>query len=987
MTFSQLQPSQEFVFMRSYARWNEELNRRETWTEAVDRYINFIKEERSNLPIPEKVWRKIKEKILSMDVMPSMRALWAAGPALKQSNITAYNCTFSITNEIEDFAEAIYILCCAAGYGYSVEKLEVEKFPVVQEPNTKDKPTIYVVPDSKEGWADSVKILMTYLYEGKWNLIFDYSHIRPAGARLKTMGGRASGPEPLIQLHQFIFNVFKKAIGRKLTTLECSDIMNLIGDIVVSGGVRRSSEISLSNLDDEEMRHAKDYPFPIYRSMSNNSAIYHEKPTAIDFLQEWAALAKSGTGERGIFNLGSAKKQAPKRRNTSLIRGCNPCVSGDTLLITMGGYERIDSLVDKAVVIWNGHDWSTVVPKITGENQEMVKVILNDGKSLVCTKYHEFNIHAWGEQRNEFSETFVVQAQDLKSGMKIERHTYPILCEGKEVSTTSAYTQGFASVHGFIKEFNKTLLKVSNRDITMLCRMSGKVSGKPVKKTLFMETNIQLEGLNFVPFEWNLSGKLQWLAAVIDCSGTLDLQDNKILIQTPFDNIEFLYNIQKMINLMGVSGKIVDYRQKKFNSCKSDSAVLELFGTDVCKLQEIGLNLEKNKHVKRAKTNFTFNIHVAKVEPAGIANKVYCFTEPKNGTAIFNGIYTKQCGEIMLRDKQCCNLSEVVIKENDDLDDLLDKVETATWIGCIQSTFTDFKYLSPEWKKNAEEERLLGVSLTGQFDNPKILTPDALKAMKSRAIKVAQKASKILEINMPAAITTTKPSGTVSLLVNSSSGCHPRYAKFYIRRFRISSTDPLLKVLKECKVKLSPEVGERKKDFDKARKLYSDNPLETSIEDIRKISKIYVPGTIEGAEWDDEKVNTWVVSFPIKAPKHSIIRSQVSAIQQLEHYKKLMDNWAEHNVSLTVYCRNEDWFNVGNWVYENWDTINGVSFIPAEDHKYELAPFEEIDEEEYQKLVDEMPKIDYTLLSKYELEDQTEGSKEIACTADRCELK
>jgi intein/homing endonuclease len=1672
MPGTQMNPSQEFVFVRSYARWREDLKRRETWPEAVERYISFLKEEcqLKGFQVPEKVWRKMREKILTMQVMPSMRALWSAGEAARKSNLAMYSCTFSVAKEIRDFAESLYILCCGAGYGYSVEKFEVDKLPEVEFPLGCDSPFVYAVEDSKEGWADSIIFQITNLFNGVTNISFNYDQIRPAGAKLITMGGRASGPAPLIRLHQFIFSIFEGARGRKLTSLEVSDIMNNIGEIVISGGVRRSSEISFSDLDDEEMRHAKDWPFPLYRSMSNNSAIYHEKPSAVNFLQEWAALAKSGTGERGILNLGSIKKQAPKRRNASLIRGANPCVAAGTTIITPEGFVKIEDRVGIPTTIWNGHDWSEVIPQVTGENQEMVKVTLNDGKTLVCTKYHEFDIHKEGEYSGDGAEDWVVQAQDLRQGMKLNRHYYPVLCDGEEKDKTYAYTQGYISAFGCCREFGKTVLRVHMRDADMMCRMSGTVSGRPSSRTLLLRINDFFDSYGFVPHKWNLGARMQWLAALIDCSGFFDLQDNKILIQTPVDNIEFLYETQRMLNLTGVGGRVVDYRTKKYHNVRSNAAVLELSGTEVTKLEELGLKTHKNRHIRRTIRKFVFSYRVAKVEPAGIADKVYCFKEPLNGTAIFNGIYTKQCGEIMLRDKGVCvhgdtqiitrrriakikdlehlevevwngkqwstvtvqktrknerllqvnfsdgsnlvctkdhffsvktrfqrnwtkikakdlmsyskysvqieptvinytggteyknsytlgvllgdgyvdknhievtlygskiklpvvgkrgkiiqrkgysveeqsvtctkfidkellvklkvennaltelfswdrksilkfmagwadadgaevlsggiriyvsneakaklaqllltkvgvrssvnfmspkgfktnygvrkddvyylqitdareipchrlktanghvsrfkakyqnirsieeypglhdvycfneplehkalfnnvltyqcNLSEVVIRETDDLDDLLEKIETATWIGAIQSTFTDFGYLGSDWKKNAEDERLLGVSLTGQFDNPKVLTPDALKAMKSRAIKVAKRASEILGINMPASITTGKPSGcrtaeslitttsgilmldelkyadskkkwrdiddelvgdygkvtktynngespifeiscsfgmtlkstpnhlwmiqgkgwvptdklfindrllfnlgaysntedtslippdlsnlycncnlnvhfpnkmspdlawllgyiwgdgamcedksrfrfvdgnlpsitkaldlfnslfslkgnirelldrkafsleissralwefftvnglckdmsriplavrksskesiaaflsglidsdgcvsknkvvittanssfsehiqnvalsiglvfgrsenkirkgayttnsvwlmglawgqctntkyflknhslklknwntpqgvvnranpykvglikkitllhnvlptydveteqnwfwagaimshnTVSQLVNCASGCHPRYAKFYIRRYRINSVDPLYKVLKECKVKMSPEVGERKKDFEKAHKLSKEGL--NYLNELQKVCKIYTPSiTGEEPKWSEDLVNTWVVSFPTKSPKNSIVQSEVTAIEQLEHYKKIMENYCEHNQSMTVYCRDEDWFNVGNWVYENWDIINGVSFLPADQHRYELAPFEEISEEEYNKMLDEMPKIDYTLLSKYEQEDNTEGSKELACTGDRCELR
>ena len=428
-------------------------------------------------------------------------------------------------------------------------------------------------------------------------------------------------------MHDFIRETFTIAQERQLTTLEAHDICNQIAEIVVAGGVRRSSQISLSDLDDREMRHAKDWPFPLRRAMANNSAIYDEKPTAAQFLREWGTLALSGTGERGIFNLQGARETSPTRRYKPLIVGTNPC------------------------------------------------------------------------------------------------------------------------------------------------------------------------------------------------------------------------------------------------------------------------------------------------------------------------------GEIMLRDMQFCNLSEVVVRAEDDLDVLLDKTETATWMGVIQSAFTHFPYLRKEWKKNCDVERLLGVSLTGQMDNPALMNPVALKALQSRVKRVSRKAAEALGVNIPAATTCVKPSGTVSQLVDSASGVHPRYSKYYIRRFRISTTDPLFKMLKKQGTSCIPENGQ-----------------------------------------DPKTATTWVLSFPVKSPENCVVRNHLSALEQLEHYKNLQENWCEHNASMTVYVKDHEWFEAGNWVYTNWDIINGIAFLPYDSGHYEQAPYEEIDKKTYQSLIKKSSRIDYSKLSDYELADSTTGSKEFACVGDKCDI-
>lgn len=640
----------EFVYIRTYSRWIEQLNRRETWPETVERYINFIVTERGER-IPPKVINNIRERILKFEVMPSMRALWAAGEAARQDNTTMYNCSFEAINSPESFAEGLYVLMCGTGFGFRVSKhLDVEQLPVVEK-NSGQSSGTFVVPDDKAGWADSVKKLVLALYSGS-DLDMDYTRIRKKGAKLKTMGGRASGPEPLVVLHHFIREVFNTAQGRKLTTLELHDICNQIAEIVVVGGVRRSSEVSLSDLDDEEMRYAKMGNFPVRRYMANNSAIYYEKPTAVQFLKEWSALAESGSGERGIFNLGGARARAPKRRDASKIEGGNPCM------------------------------------------------------------------------------------------------------------------------------------------------------------------------------------------------------------------------------------------------------------------------------------------------------------------------------EIMLRSKQFCNLSEVVIRPTDDLDDLLDKVEVATWIGVIQSSFTYFPYLSPEWKANCEEERLLGVSLTGQMDNPELMIASNLQALKKRALKVAKSAAEKMGIQYSTSITCTKPSGTVSQVCDSASGLHTRFSPFYIRRYRISATDPLYKMMKDQGFQFSPENGQRKSDWAEAEQ---GNTHACSIYQ-------------KGKKWDESYVTTWVVSFPVKAPEQSVTRNQRTAIDQLEYYKMLQANWCEHNASATIYVKDEEWFEVGNWVYKNWDYICGVSFLPFDGGNYQQAPYEEIDEEKYEAMLKQVPTLDLSKLHIYEKEDTTEGAKSLACSGDSCEL-
>lgn len=746
----------EFTYVRTYSRWIEEQKRRETWPETVDRFVNFITEERGD-KIPAKVLKKIRKYILSMDVMPSMRFLWAAGPAAKQQNLCIYNCSFRAIDCPEAFSEALYILCCGTGLGFSVEEKYVSLLPAIPRLSS-DGAGVHVVQDSKEGWADSLKQLILSLYSGK-DLDMDYSLIRPKGSRLKTMGGRASGPAPLITLHSYVREAFSNAQGRKLTSLECHDIMCQIAEIVVVGGVRRSSLISLSDLSDASMRDAKNYPFPLRRNMSNNSAVYNNKPTAVEFLKEWASLASSGTGERGIFNLDGARLRSPERRNTGLIAGVNPCQPGFAKVTLASGKEKTFSELNIGdVLLSSGHQETVVLKK---------------------------------------------------------------------------WSNGIKPVFAYEIKNNGVFIGTENHRVLL-----QKADGSWYKET-----------------------------------------------------IEAAY--KNNIKILGIH--------------EYESIISKVY---LGEYEVFDITVSDDTH-----------------------------------TYLTNGVFASNCGEIMLRNQGLCNLSEVIIRADDDADSLLDKVETATWLGVIQATFTDFPYLPEGWMNNANEERLLGVSLTGQFDNPGLLSSSILKAGKQKALKVAKHASEVMGIPMPAAITCVKPSGSVAQVSDSSSGVHPRYAKYYIRRYRISATDPLYKMMKAQGVEMTPENGQ----------------------------------TAETAD-------TWIVSFPVKAPANCKTRHDVTAIDQLKWYEKIMKNWCEHNASMTVYVRDNEWLEVGNWVYQNWDTVNGVSFLPYDNGHYQQAPNEEITKEEYEKLSKSFKSIDYSKLSEFEMNDNTEGAKSYSCTGDKCEL-
>ena len=628
---------QTFIHLSRYSRWLPADRKRETWIETVTRLSTFFQghlDKNLGVQIDSETWRKIEDYIISLSVMPSMRALMTAGPALERENVGGYNCSYIPIDSPKSFDEILYILMNGTGVGFSVERNYINNLPTIPDREFEHTEDVIFVTDSKEGWARAFKDLISYLYTCRIPKI-NVSKIRPAGERLKTFGGRASGPQPLVNLFDFVIEKFTSAQGRKLTSMECHDIVCKTGEVVVVGGVRRSALISLSNLSDQRLRVAKSgawWDTNPERALANNSVAYTEKPDAGIFMKEWLALYESKSGERGIFNRISAQ--------------------------------------------------------------------------------------------------------------------------------------------------------------------------------------------------------------------------------------------------------------------------------------------EKAKQNGRRNTNFDFG--------------------------------TNPCSEIILRPNQFCNLTEVVVRPFDTKEILLNKVEVATILGTIQATLTNFGYLRKRWQTNTEEERLLGVSLTGIMDNTilnrrRSQLPETLQAMREKAVVTNKIWAEKLGIPQSTAITCVKPSGTVSQLVDSASGIHARHAPYYIRTVRGDNKDPLTEFMKTKGIPCEPDVM---------------NPSHTS-----------------------------VFSFPMKTDSGAVFRNSMSAIEQLEIWKVYAEHWCEHKPSVTISVKENEWVNVGNWCWDNFNYLSGVSFLPFSDHTYQQAPYQDIDKEKYEELNTKMPTdIDWSDLKHYETEDNTKGSQELACVAGACEL-
>jgi hypothetical protein len=669
---------QQFIHLSRYSKFDYDKNRRETWEETVDRFIEFHKtspEVGQKLKANKGILEDIRKSVLNLEDFPSMRSLMAAGKAAERDQVSLYNCAFDAVDHPRAFDEALYILMCGTGYGFSVERQHVSKLPEVPE-ELHPSESIIIVRDSKIGWAAALKELIAALYSGsipKW----DVSKLRPAGAVLKTFGGRSSGPDPLVDLFKFVVATFQKAKGRKLESIECHDIMCKIGDIVVVGGVRRSALISLSNLSDLRMREAKSgqwWEANPQRALANNSVSYTQKPDIGLFMDEWKALYASKSGERGIFNREAAKKSAELYgRDPSHEFGTNPCVTGDTLVLTDKGHKRIAELVSLPVKVWNGEFFAEVRPFSTGINS-IWRVTLSDGSHLDCTPYHNWCV---GEK--------FIQTQSLNIGDKLDKFKMPVV-EGEELDLVEAYSQGFYSGDG---NTNLNHSWVYFPKFSCIPFLKGEVEDKISNKRKVWKHGKMLPK-NFVPYN-GVKTKLAWLAGLLDSDGTVTKDKNGSGFQITATDCVFLQNVKLMLTTLGVNAKVVvgtPSRKKllpdgrggnKEYVCKETKRLL-IGNTDAYHLMNLGL---KN-YIHRIEHNNTPPqrdarrfVTVTSIENLNKTEETFCFTEPYTSRGTFNGIVTGQCGEIILRPGQFCNLTEVVARPDDTEKSLLKKIEMA----------------------------------------------------------------------------------------------------------------------------------------------------------------------------------------------------------------------------------------------------------------------------------------------------------------------
>lgn len=874
----------EFVYYRTYSRWIPSKHRREVWIETVDRYISFMQESLGNKLSPLE-YDEIRTAILKQEVMPSMRLMQFAGDPVRRCNVCAYNCSYTTITDLRDFAEIMYLSMCGTGVGFSVEHRYIDQLPVIQPQQIPPKINHYQVADSKEGWSDAFLFVLQKWYNGQ-DVDVDYSKLRGAGTRLKTMGGRSSGPDALRYLIEFTRKIILANQGKKLSTLNVHDIICKVGEIVVSGGVRRTALISLSDLKDAEMRDSKKSTFwetNSQRCMANNSAVYLTKPSALEFIKEWLSLAESGTGERGIFNRSSFHIQLPTRRlhlinNSVGDLGTNPCVTKDVWIHTVEGPRQVKDLIGQKIPLYiNGHSYPVESDGFfyTG-NKKIFQIVTEKGYTLKLTDNHPILL-------KKSDQLIWTPLKETKIGdqVSISNHRNILSWPGN-----GTYEEG------------------------LNCKV---------------EVNDEIEKKSSEFYKG-------FIQQFFNSADTNIISNSTIhLIKCCHSNPPSLLRVQRMLSRFGIISEIWSVEPNKL-LIKDDNVNL------LCRLIDWPIRIPPD--VKSE----TFLDTIVSITEIGYED-VYDVTVNTVHEFCGNGIRLHNCGEILLKPKQFCNLSEVICRPHDTLDSLLRKIRIATIIGTYQSTLTNFNYISDQWRINQEQERLLGVSLTGQWDCPPVRQSETLIQLKECAIEVNRVYAERFGINPSTSITCSKPSGTVSQLTNASSGIHPRFSPYYIRRVRISGTDPLFKVMKDQGIPYHPEVGQL-----------------------------------------EETATTFVLEFPVKSPDSAICANMSSALDQLEYWKKVKINYTEHNPSCTIYIRDDEWLKVGHWLYENWDYIGGLSFLPYSDHVYKLAPYESISPEKYQQLCQKIPNIAFDKLIYYELEDLTDQKREIACANGICEL-
>lgn len=986
---------QKFQFYDKYSRFNYDLGRRETWLETVNRAVDYLKE-LSEYRLPADDYERIRQGILHMKVMPSMRLLAMAGPAARRNNIAIYNCSYMPVDSIDSFVEALIISMSGCGVGFSVERQYVEQFPRIARQSGQPA-TTFVVPDSSEGWAEAVREGLNAWFNGE-DVKFDYSEVRPAGAPLRVKGGRASGPAPLQKMLDFARGRILARQGSFLRTLDAHDIMCAVGDAAVSGGVRRTAMISLFDYDDLEMRHAKDGDFwrnNSHRWNANNSAVWPERElTQTEVTRFVLDMVESERGEPGIFNRKAAVENRPERRQVAAF-GTNPCVTADTWVMTAAGPRQVSDLVDEpfmALVDGRSHASTESGFFYTG-HKAVFLIETEEGHTLKATADHP--IMQITKQTRKKQETAWTPVSDLAAGDLIRLHNqrdavWTANDHGASVAWLLGLLVGDGTFARHEAKSDQAMLRFWGQPASVMVEaahavLTANVPARSDLQPVWHRTNqywqLASTGLNDVAAAYGISADNKtitpqiertssqfyagFLRGLFDADGTvIGTQEKGVSVRLSQSNLELLQAAQRMLLRLGINATIYQNRRPAgYHELPDGQGGLKEYWTKAqhelvisndnlfVYQQRIGFSdpekaarlADKLAGYRRQPNRERFAARIKSITQVG-SEDVYDCTIPGIHAFDANGLYVHNCGEIILRPYQFCNLTSAIARADDDYDSLREKVELATIIGTIQSMATYFPGLRDEWRKNCAEERLLGVDLNGQMDSPAAQDPEIQRKLQAAAVETNRLYAQTLGINQSASVTCVKPSGNSSQLVNSSSGLHARWASYYIRNVRVGAHSPVFKVLRDAGVPLDPENGQTR-----------------------------------------ESATTWVVHFPVKSPETAVTRTQRTALEQCEFWLQNKLNYTEHNPSVTITYQPHEVLDLIKWIWEHQDKIGGMAFLPAFDAQYDQMPYIEIDQETYEQLAEKFPDIDFAKIYRYEEEDLTTAAQELACMAGGCD--
>jgi ribonucleotide reductase alpha subunit len=955
------------VFMK-YARYIPELERRETWDELVDRNVKMHVEKYPQIKDEiEDVYNKF---VRTKKVLPSMRGMQFGGRPIELNEARGYNCSFLPVEDIEAFSETMFLLLSGTGVGYSVQNHHVDKLPPIKIPQKTRK---FLIDDSITGWADAVKVLMrAYLDPNKTTRpIFDYRDIRKKGARLITSGGKAPGPEPLkLCLTKIESLLSQKEPGSKLTTLEAHDIQCHIADAVLSGGIRRAAMISLFSFGDKEMASCKSgswWELNPQRGRANNSVVLlRHRITKNDFFEVWDYMKSSGAGEPG-FMFSSDKNVLT-----------NPCFSEDTLVQTRQGHFRIKELVGKVVDVWNGEDWQTIDNfRVTGENQQLLKIEMQDGSEFRVTPNHTMIL----------SDGTRIPAKDMQVGDRLQI-TESDLSHGTSF-IPGAYLKGFLTGDGTSISGKRPILFLYKPKYMCQSRLldSARELKEPVYNTscnkdlMFVEdTEDRMRMLGLTPyaselipycidykekipdemFSASLESKLEYIAGVMDADGTASDTANGFMYQISSINRQWLLDFQSLLKTIGVNSKLSTMHPSTIRDFKDgygeyetkDSFRLTISQSASKRLSSV-VNFSRLISFEDKKITYSlsprFNMVVSITEDE-VAEKVYCCTVfGNNQISLTAGINIGQCAEISLNPYQFCNLTEINASNINDQNDYNERARAAAFIGTLQAGYTDFYYLRPEWSEVTSKEALLGVGMTGIASG--CLDTLNMREASEVVLRENERVANLIGINIARRTTTVKPSGTTSLVLGSSSGVHAWHNDYYLRRIRVNKNEAIYAYL-----------------------------------------AIFHPELIEDEYFSPD--TTAVITIPQKAPEGAITRHNESALNLLERARKIHNDWIKpghrkgdntHNVSITVNIKDNEWDEVRDYIWDNRNSFTAISCLPHSDHTYKQAPFEDTDEETYNRLVETLSMVDLTRV--IEPEDNTSLADNLACYGQSCNLE